>query len=145
MAPAVEDPAGLDDQTGRVNLTGDNALGLDLDPTLRENDPIEPAGDHDVIALNLSLDAGGLAQDKGLFRNNITLHLAIQAEGAGELQGALQLYALVQKPDPVVAGALPRPARRSPTHGSPQVSEPNCTASGQQVKRGNEASPKLHQ
>src|SRR6266849_10486043 len=95
VAPAVEDSARLDDQAGRVNLAGDNALGLDLDTALRENDPIEPAGDHDVVALNLSLDAGGLAQDKALFRNNVTLHLTIQTEGAGELEGALELYALV--------------------------------------------------
>src|SRR6266852_3617541 len=120
VAPAVEDAAGLDDQAGRVNLAGDNALGLDLDTALRENDPIEPAGDDDVVALNLALDSGGLTQDKALLRDNVTLHLAIQAEGAGELEGALQLYPLVQEADPVVAGALLRPARRSPAHGSPQ-------------------------
>src|SRR5713226_5184922 len=60
VTPAVEDAAGLDDQAGRVNLTGDNALGLDLDAALRENDPIEPASDDDVVALDLSLYACGL-------------------------------------------------------------------------------------
>src|SRR6266849_1711190 len=67
VASAVEDAAGLDDKTGSVNLAGDNALGLDLDTTLRENDPIEPAGDDDVVARNLPFDAGGLAHDKALF------------------------------------------------------------------------------
>src|SRR5713101_8611668 len=95
VASAVEDAAGLDDKTGSVNLAGDNALGLDLDTALSENDAIKPAGEDKVVALNLSLDACRLAQDKALFRNNVTLHLAIQAEGAGELECALQLYTLV--------------------------------------------------
>ena len=95
VASAVEDAAGLDDQAGRVNLAGDNTFRLDLDTALRKNDPIEPAGDDDVVPLNLALDAGGLAQDKALLRNNVTLDLTIQAEGTGKLESALQLYTLV--------------------------------------------------
>lgn len=82
MAPAVEDTPWFDDQAGCVNLSGHHPLRLDLNAALRENHPIESSRDDHVVPLNLTLDFGRLAQNQTVFREDISLYLAINTERA---------------------------------------------------------------
>lgn len=82
MAPAVENTAWFDDQTRCVNLARHHPLGLDLNSTLGKNHPIESPGDDHVIALNLALDSGRLAENQTVLGEDVSLYLAVYTERA---------------------------------------------------------------
>lgn len=82
MAPAVENTAWFDDQTRCVNLARHHPLGLDLNSALGKNHPIESAGDDHVIALNLALNSGRLAENQTVLGVDVSLYLAVHTERA---------------------------------------------------------------
>ena len=81
MTSAVENTAWFDDQTRCVNLARHYALSLDLNSALGKNHPIESAGDGHVIALNLALDSGRLAENQTVLGEDVSLYLAVYTEG----------------------------------------------------------------
>src|SRR5467141_302882 len=114
VAAPVEDSARIDDHARRVNLSSHHAFGLDLHASLRENHAVETAGDHHAIAFNLPFDLCAFAKDHGLFRDDVALYVAVNAERAGDRQRALEGYALVDESCPLFtcatlcrAGPLP--------------------------------------
>src|SRR5215831_7437316 len=97
VAASVENAAGVDYQTRRVNFAGDNAFGLDLHPPLGENHAVVAACDHNSISLDLAFDLGILPEDQGLLRNDITFDVTIDAERSSNLQCAFKRHTLVDK------------------------------------------------
>jgi len=77
VTSAVENTAWFDDQTRCVNLARHYALSL----ALGKNHPIESAGDGHVIALNLALDSGRLAENQTVLGEDVSLYLAVYTEG----------------------------------------------------------------
>lgn len=106
MAATVENSAGVDDHTGRVDFTGDDALGLDFYAALCEDHAVKTAGDYDVIAFDLAFDFGTFAEYDGLFRNNVALDVAVDAERAFDLQRPFHGDALIDESCPVFTRAV---------------------------------------
>ena len=89
MATTVEDAPWVDNHTGGVNLSGNNALGFNLHAAFGENHTIEAAGNHYAVPFDLSLDFGSLAQDDRLFRDDVSFDVAVNAERTGDRKRAL--------------------------------------------------------
>jgi len=98
VAAPVEDPAWINDHAGRMHFPGHYALGLNLDAAPGENHPIEAAGNDHAIAFDLSFHFGAVAKDHGLLRDDVTLHIAIDAERAGDRQRSFEGYTLIDEP-----------------------------------------------
>jgi hypothetical protein len=123
VAAAVENASGLNHQAGRVNLTRNHSLGLNLDAALGENHAIEPPGNGDVIAFDLTLYLRVFAKNEALFRKDVSLHFAVQPENPREMKSPFQPDALVHEPDPVFSftrfvATRPFPGQGSPLHVS---------------------------
>ncbi len=65
-----------------------------------EDHTVEMAGDYDVIAFDLPLDAGILAQNKSVRGNQQSLYISFHAEGSRTLQRSLETNRLVEKTGP---------------------------------------------
>jgi hypothetical protein len=116
MTAAVENSAWVDDHTGRVHFTGDDTFGLDFYAALREDHAVKSAGDHHVIPFDLAFDFGAFAENDGLFRNNVALDVAVDAERAFDLQRPFHGDALIDESCPVFTRAVFCSARPSPRH-----------------------------
>ena len=92
MTAPIEDASGINDHTRRMHLASDDALGLNLHAALRKNHAVKAAGDDDAVAFDLSLDAGTFAEHHSLLRDDVALHLAVNAERPFELERALQPF-----------------------------------------------------
>lgn len=66
MATTIKNSAWINDHTRGMHFAGDHTFGLNLYAAFCENYPIEPAGDHHLIAFNLAFDFSALAEDYGL-------------------------------------------------------------------------------
>src|SRR5215510_13495441 len=99
-----------------MHFSGDHALGLNLDAALRENHAVEAAGNHHAVSFDLSFDFGAVAEDYSLLGNDISLHVAIDAERALDRERTFEAYALINESSPLFAvravilsaGPLPR-------------------------------------
>lgn len=80
MAAPIKDSAWIDDQTRRVNLSSDYALGLNLHTAPRKNHPVEVSRNYYPVPLDLALNFRILAQDHCLLRNDISLHVTVNAK-----------------------------------------------------------------
>src|SRR6267154_988034 len=80
-----------------MHLTGNHALGFDLYAALCENH---------AIAFDLTFDLCAIAKDHGLFGDDASLHVAVNAERAGDRQRAFERYALVDKSCPLFTCAV---------------------------------------
>ena len=100
MAAAVENSAGLDDQTRRMDFAGDDALGLNFHTALGENYSVEAARDNYLIAFDLAFDFGAFAEDESLVAEDITFDLSFDAERAGKFQGAFKAHGPIEKSRP---------------------------------------------
>src|SRR2546422_4134095 len=58
--------------------------------TLGKNHPIESPGDDHVIALNLALDSGRLAENQTVLGEDVSLYLAVYTERSEEHTSELQ-------------------------------------------------------
>jgi len=105
VAASIKDSAGIDDHAGRVDFSGDYALGLNLDSTFCENYAVEAPGDDHTVAFDLAFDFGGIAEDYGLLRDDISFDVAVDAERSRNLERAFQRYALIDKSSPLFARA----------------------------------------
>lgn len=106
MAATVKNSAGVDDHAGRVDLTGDDSLGLNLDAAFGKDDAVKSAGDDNVIAFDLAFYLGAFAEDYRLLGNNIALNVAVNAERAFDLQRPFHGDALIDETCPVFACAV---------------------------------------
>src|SRR5258707_3570783 len=102
-----------------MNFTGDHSFGFDLHASLRKNHSIKPAGDHYAIALDLTFHFGAFAEDYGLLRDDVALHVAVNAERAFDRQRAFERYALVNESGPLFACAILCGAGPLPCHSIP--------------------------
>jgi len=100
VAAAVENSAGLNDQTRRMNFAGDDALGLNFNSAFGENHAIEAAGDNYLIALDLAFDFGAFAEDERLIAEDVAFDLRFDAECAGKLQRTFKADSPIQKAGP---------------------------------------------
>jgi len=85
VAFAVKNSAGLDHQAMRVNLACRGSLFVNLHFSLCENYAIEMAGDHHVIAIDLSLRSRLIAQNQNVRGDDQALYLSFDAECSGTL------------------------------------------------------------
>ena len=116
VAATIKNSAGVDDHAGRVDFTRNDTLGLDFHAAFCEDDPIKAAGDDYVIPFDLAFDFSAFAEDYRLFGDNVSLHVAIDAERAFDLQRSFHGDALIDESCPVLACAVFRSARPSPRH-----------------------------
>src|SRR6266849_7777828 len=109
-----------------MHFAGHDALCSDLHAALRKNDAVKAAGDYHAVSFNLALDLRAFAENDSLLGNNIALDIAVDAEGSGEGQRALEGHTLIDKSGPMFAGAVFCCAGPLPRHVVP----PNFCCSG---------------
>lgn len=105
MAATVEDAAWIDDHARGVHFASDYALGLDLHAAPRKNYAVKASRDYDAVAFDLPFDFGAFAKDDSLFGDDISADVAVDAEGALKLKGALEGHALVNETGPLFTAA----------------------------------------
>ena len=86
----IENAAGLDDETWRMDFARNNTLRVNLHSALGENDSVETSRDDDVVSLDLPFDARALSQHKSLRGNDCALYLCLQAKRAAEFEGTFK-------------------------------------------------------
>ncbi len=106
MAATVEDSPGVDDHAGRVNFSGDDALGLDFYAAFCEDHAVKSASDDYVIPFDLAFNFGALTEDHGLFGNNVAFNVAVDTERAFDLQRPFHGDALINESGPIFACAV---------------------------------------
>src|SRR5229473_3470102 len=106
MAAPIENSTGINDQARRVNFASDDALGLNLDAAFGENYAIVAAANDHAIAFDLTLYFRVFAENQSLLRDDVALHIAVNAKGSGELQRAFHRHALIDKTGPLFAAAV---------------------------------------
>jgi hypothetical protein len=84
-----------------MDFAGDDGFGLNFDFAGGFYGAVEMAADDDIVTVNLAFDFGVLAEDQGFVRNQSPLHCGINAKGAGALEPAFELHALVEKASPL--------------------------------------------
>src|SRR5260370_11101664 len=125
MAAPVEDPARIDYHAWGVNLSSNNALGLNLNTPFGKNHAIEAAGNHHAVAFDLSLDFGAFPEDDRLLRDNVSFNVAVNAERAGDCQRSFKGYTLIDETCPDFAAcalcccAVPLPRHCKPPGKTP--------------------------
>ena len=100
MAAAVENSAGFDYQTWRMDFAGDHALGLNFHAAFGENYAIESSGDNYVIAFDLTFDLGAFAEYKRLIAEDVALDLRFNAQRSGKFQRTFKADSPIEKAGP---------------------------------------------
>ena len=100
MAAAVENAAGLDHETGRMDFAGDDSLGLNFYAALGEDDSVKTAGDNDLIAFDLTFDFRAFTEDQSLIAEDAAFDLRFQAQSAGKLERSFKADGAVEEPGP---------------------------------------------
>ena len=103
MAASIEDSPWVDNQARRVNLSSDHAFGLNLHTAPRKNHPVEVSRDNHPVSLDLPLNLCIFAQDNGLFGNDISLHVPVDAKRPRKRQRAFQRHTLIDESCPLFA------------------------------------------
>ena len=119
MASSVEDSSGINDHARGMHFARDHALGFNLDATFGKNHAIEPAGDYDAIAFDLTFDSSPFTQDDGLLGNDISLDPSIYTKGSFQLKGALERHSSVDETRPLFTAAILRSSGPLPSHDNP--------------------------
>src|SRR5215471_1953161 len=101
VATPVENPAGINHHAGRVYFSSDDTFRLNLDAALGENHTIEAAGNHHAIPFDLPFDFSAVAENDGLLRNDVALHVAVNAERAADGERPFEGHALINKACPL--------------------------------------------
>src|SRR5260370_34833493 len=109
-----------------MHFASHHTFRFDLHAALRKNDGVQAAGDSHADSFNLALDLRAFAENDSLLGNNIALDIAVDAEGSGEGQRALEGHTLIDKSGPMFAGAVFCCAGPLPSHVVP----PNFYCSG---------------
>src|SRR5262249_9794750 len=104
VAAAVENSSRINHHARRVHLPGDHALGLNLDPALRENHAVEAARNHHAVPFDLPFDFCAVAENHGLLGNDVASDVAIDAERALDREGAFEGHALIDESCPLFTG-----------------------------------------
>src|SRR5258708_29334852 len=102
-----------------MNFTGDHTFGFELHASLRKNHSIKTAGDRYAIALDLTFHFCAFAEDYGLLRDDVALHVSVNAERALDCQRAFERYALANESGPLFASAVLCAAGPLPCHSIP--------------------------
>jgi hypothetical protein len=115
VAAAVEEGAGIHDETWGEDFAGDDGFGLDFDFALGSNDSIEAAGNNDVVPFNFTLDVRVLADNQGFVRYESSLRGAVDSKGAGGFEAAFELDSLFEEAGPFT-GVLPFAVKPTQSH-----------------------------
>ncbi len=106
VAPAIENPTWIDDHARGVNFTRNHALGLNFNAASGEDDAIETPRDYDAIPFNLTFDFRIFPEDHGLFGDDVSLDVSIDAERSREGQRTFERYSLINKAGPFFTGSI---------------------------------------
>ena len=106
VAATIKNSAGVDDHAGRMDFARNHTLGLDFYAAFGKDDAVKSTSDDNVIAFDLAFYFGALAQDHGLFGNNVSFNVAVNAERAFDLQRPFHGDALIDETCPVFACAV---------------------------------------
>src|ERR1700730_2508334 len=124
MAAPIKNPARLNHQTWRVDLPGDDPLGLNFYSALGKNHPVKFAGDHHVIPLDLALDPCSLPQGQTVRRKKIALHLSVNAKYARRFQHPFEAHSLIEEPCKLATLCALVATLRSPGHKITPIRSP---------------------
>jgi len=80
VAPPVENPPGLDHQARGVNLTSYDSLGMNFNAPFCEDHSIKFSGNDHVIPFDLSFHSRAFTQDKAMAREQVSLHVGVNAK-----------------------------------------------------------------
>lgn len=132
MATAVENPSRIDDKAGRMDFAGDDALGLNLHAAFGEDDAIITARNNHAVPFDLAFDFGVFAEDQRLLGDDVSLHVAVDAERASHSERALHCDALIDETCPLFAIAVAAGSRPLPSHKTPRsvATRPTLAACG---------------
>src|SRR6266478_1732079 len=116
VAPAIKDSSRIDHQAGRMDFTGNDSFGLNLDAPLCENHAIEAPGDDNAVAFNLPFDLSTVTQYHGLLGNDVALNTSVDAKRPRYRESPFEVHALINEACPFFArsgfcsrtGPLPR-------------------------------------
>ena len=89
-----------------VYFSGDHAFGFNLHTSFGKDDPVKPPGDDHAIPFNLTFDLRAFAKDYGLLRDDVPFDVAIDSEGPGDRQRALEGHTLIDKSSPLLAVSI---------------------------------------
>jgi hypothetical protein len=84
----------------RVNLAGRGAFFVNLHFPLGENYAVEMAGNHNVVAFDLTLHARLVAQNQNVGGDYEALQFAFDAERAGALERSFETDGFIEEPGP---------------------------------------------
>ena len=80
VALAVEEASGIDDQAGRVDVSEDDAVFLDLQALGGVDDALYFSGDADDAGADFPLDFTLIVDDDRAFTQNLALDVGVDAE-----------------------------------------------------------------
>src|ERR1700726_3614048 len=98
MAASIENSSRLNDQTRRVDFPGHDSLGLNFHSALGKNHAVKFASDHHVISFDLAFDPRSLSQRQTVGRQQISLHLSVNAKYPGRLKHPFKAHTLIEEP-----------------------------------------------
>lgn len=101
MAPAVQDPAGLDHQAGRMDFAADDSFREDFHPPFGRQDAFKSPAHHYMIAVDFAFDPSVFPNDYGGVGNDCPFHIAVDAERPSELDFPFERNPFVEKADPL--------------------------------------------
>jgi hypothetical protein len=80
-----------------MDFARDDTLGLYLYAPFGEDDPVEFACDHHVIAFNLPFHASAFAKNQAVRGNHVSFYMRVYSEDPGSFQRALKPHAPIEK------------------------------------------------
>src|SRR6266853_2255631 len=98
MAASIENSSRLNYQTRRVDLPSHDSLGLNFHSALGKNHAVKFAGDHHVFPFDLAFDPRSLSQCQTVGRQQISLHLSVNAKHPGRLEHPFKAHTFVKEP-----------------------------------------------
>src|SRR3981081_2604814 len=98
MAASIENSSRLNDQTGRVDLPGHDSLSLNFHPALGKNHAVKFPRDDHVISFDLAFDPRSLSQCQTVGRQQISLHLRVNAKHPRRLEHPFKAHSFIEEP-----------------------------------------------
>src|ERR1700730_8856276 len=98
MAATIENSSRLNYQTGGVDLPGHHSLGLHFHSALGKNHAVKFPRDHHVISFDLAFDPRSLSQCQTVGRQQISLHLRVNAKHPRRLEHAFKSHTFIEEP-----------------------------------------------
>ena len=116
VAPSIKYSARVNHHARRMYFARHHTLGLDFHSAFREDHSVKASRDHHAISFDLSFDLRILSQNHSLLRDDVALHVSVNAKRSRYRQRSFHRHTLIDKACPLFSAAvLPcRPANSTP-------------------------------